>query len=68
MALVYSELPDGSLTAIEDEVLVVVRFLSEIDYVCEVWLGDEVPAYSSTAQTIDVLKMRVQRWLAEALS
>ena len=48
--------------------LVVIRPGSEDNYECEVWLGDEAPAYSSSASTVNAAKLKVQRWLGEALS
>ena len=68
MALVYTEQADGTLSALEDDVLVTVRPLSDVLYAYEVWLGDEVPAYQGEARTPDEAKSRVEAWLGEALS
>lgn len=52
MSFVYCDQPDGSVTAIEDDVLVVVWPRSDVKYACEVWLREEVLAYSSVATTL----------------
>ena len=68
MALVYTQQPDGTLSALEDDVLVKVWPQSETSYAYEVWLGDEEPAYQGRASTLDEAKTRVRAWLSEALS
>ena len=68
MALVYCDQPDRKLTALEDDLLVVLRPLEGVHYACEIWLGDEEPAYESRATTLAEAKLKVKRWLAEALT
>ena len=68
MALVYCDHPDGTLTALEDDILVSIWRVGETSYACEIWLGDEVPAYANTALTVSKAKEKVDRWLTEALS
>ncbi len=68
MAFVYTEQSDGTLSALEDDVLIVMR--PQTDTLCayEVWLGDEEPAYQGQAPTLAEAKARVRAWLSEALS
>jgi len=68
VALVYTEQPDGTLSALEDDVLIVVRPQTDTSYAYEVWLGDEEPAYQGQAPTLAEAKTRVCAWLSEALS
>ena len=68
MALVYFEQPDGSVSALEDDLLVVLWPRSEVEYALEVWLGEEVPAYKSVAATLEKAKEKVHIWLSEALT
>lgn len=68
MALMYTEQPDGTLTALEDDVLVVLRPLSINSHAYEVWLGDEAPLHQGEASSLDGAKARVRAWLDEALA
>ncbi len=68
MAFVYTGQPDGTLSALEDDVLIVVGPQSDTSYAYEVWLGDEEPAYQGQAPTLNEAKTRVRAWLSEAHS
>lgn len=68
MAIFYTRQEGGTYLGLEDDIFITLRPLAGDRYACEVWLGEEVPAYQSVVAGLGTAKARVQAWLDEALA
>lgn len=68
MAIFYTRQEGGTYLGFEDDIFITPRPLAGDLDTCEVWLGEEVPAYQGEAAGLAAAKARVQAWLDEALA